>query len=207
MKKIIFGIILCLSLAMLAGCNGNTQNENETLSSANNLAYQAEPIAPTLNELGATIVAVGQFWEDWWRREGIFTHTDGTNIFLPTPYKFSGTLLLPSSGFNSLNDIRTHLMQFYADNSVDFEMSLFIERDGNLFVSDTRARLPRFDWTTATHTMVEQHENRAVVETTVLHGHFVLEPGSYVTLRFHMVDGKISEIEGGCIIYAFIDYV
>jgi len=202
LRKILFGIILCLLLAMLAGCNGNTQNE--TLSAADNSEYQTAPTAPSLDELSATIVTAGQFWEDWWHMEGIFSHTDGTNIFLPTPYKFAGTLLLPSSGFNSLDEIRAHLLQFY----VDFERGLFMEYDGNLFfgnVGDVRAFFPRFDWATATHTMVEQYANRTVVETTVLHGHFVLGSDSYVTLRFHMVDGKISEVEGGCIIYAFID--
>ena len=81
-------------------------------------------------------------------------------------------ILLPSSGFTSLDDIRNYLLQYYTESWIDVElpreMLIFAEYDGVLFVNVTRAGFPRPSWETATYTLVEQDGSHTVVETTVL---------------------------------------
>ena len=169
-----------------------------------------EPETPTIEELGQVIEAAGNFWEDWWNKHGVFSHTDGTSIFIPTGdygMGLSYAPLLPASGFESLEDIRNYLLNYYTEALVDTEMvNILIEHDGRVYFNNARAGFPRFDWSTATHTLVEQDGSRAIVETSVLHGYFVLVPGSFVVLRFHLYDGRINYIEGGSIVLATLDF-
>ncbi|MCL2216805.1 MAG: hypothetical protein FWB91_07260 [Defluviitaleaceae bacterium] len=104
---------------------GFTACNREQGSTSGNLN---QPRQYTLDELGETIVAAGEFWEDWWWRSGAFSweHIDDsrrnwqpwveeiTPAYHPLSRGFS--ILLPSSGFASLNEIGTHLMQFYTVN-------------------------------------------------------------------------------------------
>ena len=204
-------IALVIIMALSACTTGGENNQANENASGNYPAAKptptAEPIIThTIEELGATIEAAGQFWEDWWHKQGAFSHTDGTSVFIPTDEHGSGISyapLLPSSGFENLNDIRYHLSAFYTEWTVNSEIGvIFIERDGGLYFLDARAGFPRFDWTTATHRLIEQDDHRAVVETLVLHGYFALAPGSFVSLRFYMLNGRIENIEGGSIVHA-----
>ena len=117
-------------------------------------------------------------------------------------------ILLPSSGFTSLNDIRGYLLQYYTEAWIDAELSgdfaAFVEYDGTLFVDITRAGFGRPDWSTAAHTLVEQDGGHAVVETTVSWGAWHRIPYGYdgdgyevigeVLYRFTFIDGKINAV-------------
>jgi len=170
------------------------------------------PIAHTLAQLSATIIAAGQFWEDWWAFEGLFTYSEGYGIFVPKDPNTPGTgmsfsPLLPASGLSNLNDVRNHLLQFYTDALVDAEMAhTFIEYDGVLHFANARAGFPRFDWTDATFTIIDETDESTIVEASVRHGYFILDPGGYVRLWFHMVNGRIDYVGGGSIVTATLDW-
>ena len=127
----------------------------------------------TVETLGDTIVAAGTFWEQWWDLSGPFAsaHTSGANV--PAHLLERGfSRLLPTSGFESMDDIRDYLLQYYTQAWVDAELlgeyAVFLAYNNNLFVQTARAGFARPDWETATHTLIEQDGNRAVVETRVL---------------------------------------
>jgi len=113
--------------------------------------------------------------------------------------------LLPSSGFESLSNIRDYLLQYYTERWVDAELfgefTKFVEYDGVLYVCGARAGLSRANWETAEHELIEQDGSRAVVETTVMHGAWHREPyeediGAVpVQYRFTFVDGRIDQVE------------
>jgi len=171
-----------------------------------------EPSVPTLARLSATITSAGQFWEDWWAFEGLFTYTEGYGIFVPTDPNQPGTgmsfsPLLPASGFTTLDDVHNHLTQFYSAHLAESEMAHnFIMYDGQLYFANARAGFPRFDWTDATFEIISESDGFALVEATVRHGYFILDPGGYVTLHFYMVDGRIDYVSGGSIVMATLDW-
>ncbi|MCL2364584.1 MAG: hypothetical protein FWC71_07980 [Defluviitaleaceae bacterium] len=164
-----------------------------------------------LAQLAATITAAGQFWEDWWAFEGIFSFTDGDGIFVPTDPDFPSTgmsfsPLLMTSGFSIMADIRNYLLQFYTPALVDTEMDgIFIKYEGLLHFANARAGFPRFDWTDATFAIMDQFGDNVIVEAIVRHGYFELDPGGYVALYFHMYQGRIQQIDGGSIVLATLD--
>lgn len=148
----------------------------------------------TVDELGEIIVAAGSFWNDWWNFRGAFAweHIDDSPWYFGVeqpehPLSRGFVALLPSSGFETLADIGVHLQQFYSDIWVlrellgdepteftvaDFEIffgspSAFEEYDGVLYVHADRIGAMRPDWNTATHILISQNDNIAVVETTV----------------------------------------
>jgi len=138
MKKFFVTTMMLLILIALAACNGSNdtpelpsaQNENIPATSNTTLATDPAPQSPidqprgqTIEELGAIIVAAGEFWNDWWNLRGAFAweHIDE----LPwdwgeEPYPLSRGmhgLLLPSSGFETTKDIALYLQQFYTDST------------------------------------------------------------------------------------------
>jgi len=170
-----------------------------------------ESNGPSLAQLATTITAAGQFWEDWWAFDGIFSFTDGDGIFVPTDPDVPGvgmsfSPLLPASGFFTVADVRNYLLQFYSPALVDAEMNgIFIEHEGQLHFANARAGFPRFDWTDATFSILDYFGDNAIVEAVVRHGYFILEPGGYVALYFHMYQGRIQHIDGGSIVSATLD--
>jgi len=204
MRKFFIVASLLFTLTALSACGGNgdapessvvqnaaTQNENNPTNVGSEQSQQW-----TIEELGATIVAAGQFWDEWWYLRGLFAwdeHIDDTPwdywIEQPEHPRSRGfSVLLPSSGFESLNDIGGHLLQFYTQSWMDRELlgesifhveidniyhhifgspAAFEEYDGVLYVATARYGAVRPDWHTATHTLIEQDGNNAVVETTV----------------------------------------
>ena len=201
MKRLI--ALAFVGLIVLAGCtNGATTPYTETTT-----ASPAAPQEYTIEQLGATIVAAGEFWEDWWNMRGPFAHEHIEELpWEDTPeHLLRFSRFLPSSGFESLADIRAHLLQYYTEAWVDAalagEFSAFVEYDGLLYVDTTRAGFSRSNWETATHTLVEQEGGRAVVETTVMHGawhRIPYEPdieASPVQYTFTFVGGRIDQVE------------
>jgi len=165
----------------------------------------------SIEEFGATIVAAGTFWENWWNFEGPFASEHiGEPATAEHLEEFSLNQLLPTSGFESIDDIRNYLLQYYTENGLEAQsglvtyyfssMAIFEEYDGNLYVHTARAGVVRPDWTTAEHTLIEQSENRAIVETTVLVAGWHREPYMEInpfesTYRFTLVNGRIDQIE------------
>ncbi|MCL2753198.1 MAG: hypothetical protein FWE44_03515 [Defluviitaleaceae bacterium] len=132
-------------------------------------------------------------WEEYWAR--IPEHLQERGIF---------DILLPSSGFVGLDDIRNYLSQYYSDawldnwthSSVSHVGNPFYEYNGMLFVEVTRAGLARPNWNTAQHVLVEQGGGRAVVETRILWGGWHRAPyhqieGWETIYHFVFNDGKI----------------
>ena len=224
-QKTIALLLLVFLVAGLVACNGETTAENRNVENQQPAIQTVSPPpshASTIEELGVTIVAAGEFWEEWWRLHGAFAwdeHIDDTqwNYWVEQPEhpRSRGfSVLLPSSGFESLNDIGGYLFQFYTQSWVDRELfgesrfhveidgmyhhifgspTAFEEYDGVLYVTTARYGAVRPDWTTATHRLIEQDGNRAVVETTVTaydhRGSGDVMPT--VTYRFVLHDGRI----------------
>jgi len=201
MRKVIHKIYIALLAAFLMAGLGACDREPGTTDDY----MVSEPVRLwTIEELGETIVAAGTFWEDWWQLSGRFTHIDWDgSINMPEHLVEERGLgmfaLLSTSGFESIDDIRNHLLQYYTEAWADAELSrdfaIFVEYDDVLYVDGTRAGFARPNWNNATHVLVEQEGSRAVVETTFLHGawHRGYEYAYPVRAiyRFTFIDGKI----------------
>jgi len=200
MKKIFnkISLVLLLLLLVFSACNGE----------------QNQPHQHSLEELGETIEAAGEFWNKWWASHYTFewAHIDDSRrnwqpwdeAITPAHHPLSRgfAIILPSSGFANLDDIASHLSQFYTQDWLDRrqfsepEVSMkfmeneyvtlfgfygFEEYDGELFVFIQVEWTQRPDWAGAVHTLIEQEGNRAVVETVV----------QSIRYRFILIDGKI----------------
>ena len=125
----------------------------------------------TIKELGEIIVAAGLFWEEWWNLTGRFSSYISLGSWEDSPFDIY-VELLPTSGFESLNDIRDYLLQYYTEAWVDSmlssEFSPFVEYNDTLFVHDTRAGLSRANWRTSINTLLERDGNRILVQTSAL---------------------------------------
>jgi len=126
-------------------------------------------------------------------------------------------IVLPSSGFASLGDIGVYLSQFYTQTWVDrglfTEPEVFMdvhgteytifgyagfagfeEYEGELFIFAQPEMSARPNWQTATHILLEQDGNRAVVQTIVTTSIYGFDGGGTmptITYRFTLIDGKI----------------
>jgi len=188
-------LILIIATVVFTACGGNDEAHDKL----------------TIEEMGATIVAAGSFWEEWWSLTGRFDYHQHFVEFDWEPLPeylcergLSFGMLLPSSGFAGINCIRDYLLKYYTEAWVDAELfhaaSPFVEYKDTMFVDITRVGSVRPNWETATHTLIEQNGGHAVVETTVLWGGWHrLAPGDdienafprEVTHRFIFADGKI----------------
>ena len=131
-----------------------------------------------LDGLAATIVAVGELWEDWWHLHGVFSwqYFDTVNYELPGDLLSRGfSRLRPSYGLSDFDDARQLLSEFYTqgwiDNFLESER-VFFDLDGELLIHTARYGTVRPNWETATHTLIETTANettanRAIVETKV----------------------------------------
>ena len=192
---------------ILTSCD--TANETANLPAPSPSPYISEQTPEqtewTIEELGEKIVAAGTFWEEWWSMTGRFNWQHFEQLdweLMPEHFAEIGMsmgILLPSSGFEDINDIRNYLLQYYTEAWVDAELfqdfAVFVEYDGILFINVTRAGFPRPNWETAEHVLIEQDGNHAVVETTFLHGawHRGYEYAypTKAVYRFTFIDGKI----------------
>ena len=158
----------------------------------------------TIEELGNIIVAAGTFWEDWWFWRGILADIR-IDPYASIPEHFPSNIyraVLSHSKFESLNDIRNYLLQFYTKRWIDSVITQegfpFVEYNGILYIHLARVvELARPRWHTASHVLIEQVGNVAIVETTLYH-HFShrLESGGdafpfEMTHRFTLIDGRI----------------
>ena len=240
MKKYVFSlVILAAMLLAFTACGGNGNvYEEPTPQPSTALPPTPEPTptpeAPrewTIDELGATIAAAGNFWNEWWASHHTFEwgHIDDSRRnwnpwyeeIAPAHHPLSRgyAIVLPSSGFESVSDIGTYLLQFYtqawvnrgldegrfAECNVTMEFMVgeyvylfgwtgFEEYDGYLYIFVQPEWSARPDWATATHTLIEQEGNRAVIETVVstyVHGYTPSGEMPTIIYRFTLIDGKI----------------
>jgi len=162
----------------------------------------------SLEELGNTIVAAGTFWEDWHRKRGRFdfAHIAQKGILR---YSTGFAQLLPTSGFESLEDVRNYLLQYFTESWVDAHLALrqpvFLEYDDILFIHDDQILSGFANWETATHTFIKQNGSHAVVRTTVLHGNWSLAYAWFIsgaTLQYIIEIGVVSSTQ---YYFTFID--
>ena len=192
--KIVARLIIAALLILIVGCGSAT---GDSLWS--------------IDELGGKIVAAGTFWEEWWGLtvDGRFyeSHQDPdfglqrtARVFVDTP-----AAVLPSSGFESICDTRDYLLQFYTQEWVDSVTPYtgghaFFMDNGVLYKNVGRSATQRPNWETASHKMVVQSGNVAIVATTVYHGfwHEDIPPHwenvlpYEVTHYFIFIDGRIA---------------
>ena len=208
MKKMISILVVLGFVWMLVACgdNGNEQGAppvegTEVVATGDE---SEDGAAIQIEGLGETIVAAGMIWEDWWHGNGRFAseHVDYEEM-IGGMYSH----LLPTSGFENLDDIRNYLLQYYTENWVESTMSdegfAFVEYFDILYMHTIRAGFPRPDWSTATHTLIEQDGDRIVVETIVLAGAWqpdLVYPSESV-FRFTFIDGRIDEVSRNMIHY------
>ena len=198
MKKQLFLVLIAFAMFAFAACdrNGDTQEPTQNEDTPADTIGEQIPMPPLIiEELGSTIVAAGTFWEDWWGMRGIFGHF-GESVFIPTDGYGSGmsySQFLPASGFSTLDDINAYLLQLYTESALAAMYLPFREIDGVLHFADARYGALRPNWETATHTLIEQSDTRAVVET-VVYGYDHRGSGDEMpsaTLTITLIDGKI----------------
>ena len=156
----------------------------------------------TVEELGAVIEGAGHFWEDWWEVRGRFgrEHLEewpDWEVWDARPAHIRNhLLLLPSSGFERLEQMRDYLLQYYTAAWVEGVFArgfyFFVEYEGALYMDIGRYSSILVDWNTATHRLVGQFGRYAVVESTMMY--YGTEEQAYFegTRRFWFVDGRIS---------------
>ena len=209
MKKLGLMILSLFAAVTLASCGANNFGDD----GIDEVELIIDEVLPgpirqlTLEEMGEIIVVAGTFWEDWWEWRGRFVyghilaeeHLESTEhpawVFQP---------LLPASGFESLGDIRNYLLQYYTEEWVDAELfgefPVFAEYNGRLYVHTPRAGFPRPNWQTASHILIWQGDNEAIIHTTVLYGIWyadIAEPWE-VQYRITFVNGRINSIGEWC---------
>ena len=212
MKKI-FGILFILGFVFILVACG----DGESIPSVDGIDVDVstEPIEQVpiddepdiveiqLEDLEEIIVNAGLFWEDFWHIRGRFAaeHIDFDEMI------GIKNRILPESGFESLDDIRNYLLQYYTENWVDTTMAteefVFAEYFDMLYMHSIRAGFPRPDWTTATHALIEQDGNRVIIETTVLSGAWqpeLVDPTESI-FRFTFIDGRIDDVDRDMILY------
>ena len=199
MRKFLSTVLMLFVFIALVACNsdGDTPELATIAQEENNQTGATHVEMPnlssdwTVEELGSTIVAAGEFWNDWWNLRGVFSweHMYETPWYYwaEQPYHPRSRgyyVLLPSSGFETITDIAVYLQQFYTDVWINREMfgdrtiaadfdllfgepAAFEEYDGVLYVAGVRWGAMRPDWSTATHTLISQNDNISVVETIV----------------------------------------
>jgi len=146
MKKITVLTIIIIGLLIFTGCTNNNQTNNsnqatDTTTPSITEPSQTRPPTPdptpelphewTLEELGETIVAAGEFWNKWWASHHTFEweHIDDSRrnwqpwdpALTPAHHPLSRgfAIILPSSGFTRFYEIGDHLLQFYTQAWVD----------------------------------------------------------------------------------------
>jgi len=154
-----------------------------------------------IEDIGAIIVAVGTFWEDWWSMNGRFAieHIDFYEQIGERMHR-----LLPESGFETLGDIRQYLLQYHTENWLDKEMAdeffPFAEYFDILYLNTMRAGFIRPNWESAEHVLIEQDGNTIIVETTVFVGAWHrtdLDPWEFAhesVYRFTFINGRIDHV-------------
>lgn len=129
----------------------------------------------TLDELGRMVVRAGNFWNDWWLLERMFS-----NLRSDESINHRNFTIFQSDRFSSLSDVENYLSNYFTDSWIDFalrEMANppFMSHDtGEVLVHFERGnstldfpKIARPDWTTATHELVEESDGNQIVQTIV----------------------------------------
>lgn len=150
----------------------------------------------TIAELGEIIVASVTFWTEVWEWSGRF---DQYHFGRAPPELRHGpyTELLPTSGFESKNDILEYLLQFYTVAWLDAfwacEWPPFIEYDNMLLMFDARTCSERFEISEYSLALAVQDGCRAVVVAYV-YGERTWTYADNYTDYFHFVftNGRVT---------------
>ena len=156
----------------------------------------------TVEELGAVIEASGHFWAEWWGINGRFGWEHlGDWDDVPEWLQGGHIAVLPSSGFENLDDIRDYLLLYHTVRWVDDHLNhyTFVEYDGVLYMDIVRYSAGDMCWEAATHVMMEQRGTRAVVESTATlwswdwdyDAEGVVRVSDEVVRRFTFINGRI----------------
>jgi len=203
MKKFTIIALLCIGLVFATGCsrfrNDTTDDyPPETTDNGYDNQQVFEPLP--VDRFAVPILRAGIFWDDFWYLDAMFSVNNIEWGAPPHLAALSFTRLLPTSGFENLDDIRNFLSAFYSDEWIEAELTgddpRFVEYDGELFMQGARAGVSRPNWNTAAHELISDDGVNAVVETTVMH--YVwhtddIEPYE-VTYTFTFVDGRIDSL-------------
>ena len=217
MKKLLITALMLSALLALTACStgNNIAPQPELPSPPETPAIQGQESTDTqsneqmdtaqawiIEELGATIVTAGTFWEEWWGLRGRFAHEHiAFDEWDDVPSHMMGVYsrILPTSGFDSINSVHSYLLQYYTESWIareqSGELAAFVEYNGVLYIHTARAGFPSPRWETAAHVLIEQDGSRVVVETTVPVADwdaYTVEPWDMVR-RFTFVDGRIDD--------------
>jgi len=204
MKKFIIIALLCVGLVFAVGCsNSNNNGEDDYSQEGTDTGYEGQPafVPSPIDPFAVTILRAGIFWDDFWYLDAMFSVNNIDWGAPPHLAAQSFTRLLPTSGFENLDDIRNFLSQFYTDAWIDAEFASdtppFAEYDDELFMQGARAGISRPNWNTASHELISDDGINAVVETTVMHYVWHIEDAEHyeVTYTFTFVDGRINSVE------------
>jgi len=136
-KKFFAITLVMLTLIIFAACDGNDGNEPEPAETENDEPPIIAELFLSIEELGETIVATGEFWNRWWASHHTFEweHIDDSQrnwqpwdeTLTPSHHPLSRgfAILLPSSGFANANDLTAELAQFYTQAWLD--AGIFVE--------------------------------------------------------------------------------
>jgi len=174
-------ILLVVACFIFAACSYAYYEELGDGTSDTFTRYSEEHRERTIEELGEIIVAAGMFWEEFQSLNGRFSvehHDIPARMRGDHPQHLGSYMgLLPSSGFENINDIREYLSQFYTQEWIDDmlfnQFPPFVEHNGKLYMLGGVAGPgtdPRPDWNTASHALIEQGGKIIIIETTVTHG-------------------------------------
>lgn len=130
----------------------------------------------TVEELGEIIVAAGTFWAEWWETKGRFDwehlvcwkdEIEDTPVHPALCVK-----VLPTSGFENINDIRNYLLQLYTAAWVDTLLAHveppFIEYNDILLMHTVRVCSGNLEWRKSSHTIINQSGCHALVKSTAI---------------------------------------
>lgn len=182
MKRIIALFAAVCVLAMLAACGTTPTAIDESRMT---------------QEAVDAIAAAGEFWEDWWNFRGVFANEH--MIEYPDDPVFDQ--LQPSSGFATVDDLHSHLLQYYTEAWLAANLHYhFMEQDGLLLVATARAGFARPNWSTMElRRMVHDGHFATHVEVAVTFGSWHRDPDEQypheVIYRFTFVDGRINTQE------------
>lgn len=239
MKKYILYTLLFGITAVLLGCNDSgttyTQDNNQPTETQNlsevavvPTAVDTEPVVTIVestseglgeqvstgvetassievSQFEQTIVGAGNFWEDWWFLRGPFAYE---NIDSEEMLGFKNRLL-PSSGFTTLDDIRSHLSNWFTIDWIENQIAegfVFSEYFDMIYVSAVRIGTVRPDWNSATVRYLSSEGDVVRIEAVVQVGawHRGLYEEAYAresTFLFTFRDGLIDDINRNIIMY------
>ncbi|MCL1935379.1 MAG: hypothetical protein FWF57_03255 [Defluviitaleaceae bacterium] len=129
-------------------------------------------------ELGEIIIQSMSFWHEVLYLRGRFSqehlghYSEVWDFPQHKPILRAYQRVLPTSGFESLQDIKDYLLQFYTESFLEsvfsLELAPFIEYDNTLYLHTARIWFASSKLETAIYTLVEHNNDYSIVEMSVL---------------------------------------